>query len=64
MARIMRQQQAIHELKTNLLDDLSEKGALSDTKCQRVIELHRRNQDKLQATLDEQRAKQEEVRPG
>ena len=40
MAKIEEQQKAIHNLKSNLMDDLNEKGVLSDPECQRVIQIH------------------------
>ena len=62
MAKIEEQQKAIHNLKSNLMDDLNEKGILSDPECQRVIEVHQREQEKLNEKLESQRAKQERVR--
>ena len=61
MARIEEQQKAIHNLKSNLMDDLNDKGILSDPECQRVIEIHQKEQIKLQERLDMQRSKQESV---
>ncbi len=61
MARIEEQQKAIFSLKTNLMDDLNEKGLLSDPECQRVLEQHQRDQAVLSEKLDSQRAKQERV---
>ena len=40
MARIEEQQKAIFNLKSNLMDDLNDKGVLSDPECQKVIEIH------------------------
>ena len=40
MAQIEEQQKAIFNLKANLMDDLNEKGVLSDPECQRVIKIH------------------------
>ena len=40
MARIEEQEKAIHNLKSNLMDDLNAKGILSDPECQKVIQLH------------------------
>ena len=40
MARIEEQKNAILNLKANLLEDLNEKGVLSDPECQKVIEIH------------------------
>ncbi|ELT95533.1 hypothetical protein CAPTEDRAFT_186105 [Capitella teleta] len=61
MARIEEQQKAIHNLKSNLMDDLNEKGILSDPECQRVIEIHQQEQEKLNNKLDSQRDKQEKI---
>ena len=47
MAKIEEQQKAIHNLKSNLMDDLNEKGILSDPECQRVIQVHQKEQEKL-----------------
>ena len=62
MAKIEEQQKAIHNLKSNLMDDLNEKGILSDPECQRVIQVHQKEQEKLNEKLESQRAKQERVR--
>ena len=40
MARIEEQQMAIHNLKSNIMEDLTDKGVLSGSDCQKVIELH------------------------
>lgn len=61
MSRIEEQQKAILNLKSNLMDDLTEKGILSSPECQKVIDIHNKEQEKLKKTLDEQRAKQEKV---
>ena len=61
MAKIEEQQKAIHNLKSNLMDDLNDKGILSDPECQRVIEVHQREQEQLNEKLESQRAKQERV---
>ena len=42
MAKIEEQQKAIHNLKSNLMDDLNDKGILSDPQCQKVIEMHQK----------------------
>ena len=42
MARIEEQQKAIFNLKSNLMDDLNDKGVLSDPECQKVIEIHQK----------------------
>ncbi len=62
MARIEEQQKAIHNLKSNLMDDLNDKGILSDPQCQKVIEIHQQEQEKLATKLESQRAKQQKVR--
>ena len=62
MAEIETQQKAIHNLKSNLMDDLNDRGVLSDPECQRVIEIHQQEQAKLNDKLESQRAKQEKVR--
>ena len=61
MAKIEEQQKAIHNLKSNLMDDLNDKGILSDPECQRVIKVHQKEQEKLNEKLESQRAKQERV---
>ncbi|KAK2151621.1 hypothetical protein LSH36_356g01032 [Paralvinella palmiformis] len=61
MAQIEHQQKAIHNLKSSLMDDLSERGMLSDPKCQKVIELHQKQQEKLNKKLENDRAKQEKA---
>ena len=40
MAKIEEQQKAIHNLKSSLMDDLNDKGMLSDPDCQRVLQIH------------------------
>ncbi len=62
MAKIEEQQKAIHNHKSNLMDDLNDKGILGDPElCQRVIQVHQREQEKLNEILNSQRAKQEQV---
>ncbi|CAH1782700.1 unnamed protein product [Owenia fusiformis] len=61
MVKIEEQQKAIHNLKSNLMDDLNERGVLSDPECQRVIETHQKNQEVLQEKLEAQRLKQEKL---
>ena len=43
------------------MDDLNEKGILTDPECQKVIEMHQKEQDSLNKRLDSQRSKQEKV---
>ena len=61
LSKIYEQQKAIHNLKSNLMDDLNEKGILSDPECQKVIEMHQKEQENLNKRLDTQRNKQEKV---
>lgn len=42
MALIEEQQSAINNLKTNLMDELNERGILSDPECQKVLERHKK----------------------
>ena len=42
MAQIEEQQKAIYNLKSSLMDDLHEKGMLSDPACQKVLEKHQK----------------------
>lgn len=41
MALIEEQQAAINNLKSNLIDELSERGILSDPECQKVLDRHK-----------------------
>lgn len=41
MALIEEQQAAINNLKSNLIDELSERGILSDLECQKVLDRHK-----------------------
>ena len=62
VAQIETQQKAIHDLKANLMDDLNQRGVLSDPECQRVLQIHQEEQAKLSDKLDSQRQRQEKVR--
>ena len=42
MALIEEQQSAINNLKTNLMDELNERGILSDPECQKVLDRHKK----------------------
>ncbi|XP_061180109.1 trichohyalin-like [Saccostrea echinata] len=59
MALIDEQQAAINNLKSNLMDELNERGILSDPECQKVLERHRQEQEQLHKKLDSQRSRQE-----
>ncbi|XP_078310950.1 uncharacterized protein LOC111136197 isoform X3 [Crassostrea virginica] len=59
MALIEEQQSAINNLKTNLMDELNERGFLSDPECQKVLARHKKEQEQLNKKLDSQRNKQE-----
>ncbi|XP_064630061.1 limbin-like isoform X2 [Lineus longissimus] len=61
MAQIEEQQKAINSLKSNLMDDLTDKGVLSSPECQKVIEIHQKEKEKLNKKLDAQKQKQEKV---
>ncbi|XP_064601253.1 LOW QUALITY PROTEIN: uncharacterized protein LOC135467409 [Liolophura sinensis] len=61
LAKIEQQQKAINNLKLNLMDDLTDRGVLSNPECQRVIDVHKQEQENLQKKLDSQRIKQEKV---
>ncbi len=62
MAKMEEQQKAIYNLKSNLMDDLSDKGILTNPECARILEAHQREQQRLSEKLELQRAKQEKVR--
>ncbi|KAL4231314.1 smoothened signaling pathway [Mactra antiquata] len=61
LAKIEEQQKAIHNLKTNLIDDLNARGVLSDPETQAVIQRHQQEQDALNQRLDVQRLQQEKL---
>lgn len=41
LAKMEQQQKAINNLKLNLMDDLTDRGVLSNPECQRVIDVHK-----------------------
>ncbi|XP_052705818.1 limbin-like isoform X1 [Crassostrea angulata] len=59
MALIEEQQAAINNLKSNLIDELSERGILSDPECQKVLDRHKQEQENLNKKLESQKSKQE-----
>ncbi|XP_074642074.1 uncharacterized protein LOC141899588 [Tubulanus polymorphus] len=59
LAKIEEQQKAINNLKSSLMDDLTDRGVLSNPECQRVIEIHQQEKEKLNKKLEVQRQKQE-----
>ncbi|XP_056006535.1 trichohyalin-like isoform X2 [Ostrea edulis] len=59
LALIEEQQAAINNLKSNLIDELSERGILSDPECQKVLDRHKQDQEQLNKKLESQRSKQE-----
>ncbi|XP_052251546.1 trichohyalin-like isoform X1 [Dreissena polymorpha] len=59
LAKIEEQQRAIHNLKTNLIDDLNSRGVLSDPETQAVIKRHQEEQEVLNQRLEKQRQSQE-----
>ncbi|XP_053407084.1 trichohyalin-like isoform X2 [Mercenaria mercenaria] len=61
LAKIEEQQRAIHNLKTNLIDDLNARGVLSDPETQAVIKRHQEEQQQLNERLDMQRQQQEKM---
>ncbi|RUS90472.1 hypothetical protein EGW08_001740, partial [Elysia chlorotica] len=61
MARIEEQQKAINSLKANLMDDLNARGILSTPECEKVLNVHKEEQERLSRKLDDQRAKQEQM---
>jgi len=61
LAKIEEQQRAIHSLKTSLIDDLNQRGVLSDPETQAVIRRHQEEQEALNNRLDAQRQAQEKV---
>ena len=62
LAHIESQQKAINDLKASMLDELNQRGQLSDPECQRVLQIHQDEQARLNSKLDDQRDKQEQVR--
>ncbi|XP_052773636.1 trichohyalin-like isoform X2 [Mya arenaria] len=61
LAKIEEQQRAIHNLKTNLIDDLNSRGVLTDPETQAVIKRHQEEQEVLNQRLDGQRLQQEQI---
>ena len=61
MTEIDEKQRAINELKANLLDDLSERGVMSDIEAEQCLEEHKAQQEKLTNKLNNERDKQERV---
>ncbi|GFS14925.1 limbin, partial [Elysia marginata] len=61
VARIEEQQKAINSLKANLMDDLNARGILSTPECEKVLNVHKEEQERLSHKLDGQRAKQEQM---
>lgn len=61
MTEIDDKQRAINELKANLIDDLNERGVMSDIEAEQCLEKHRAQQDKLTRKLNDERDKQEKV---
>ncbi|KAL5022621.1 hypothetical protein ScPMuIL_001776 [Solemya velum] len=59
IAKIEEQQKAINNLKSNLMDEFSTRGVLTNPECQAILERHRGEQEQLNARLEEQRVKQE-----
>lgn len=41
MTKIEEQENAINKLKANLMDDLTERGLLSDPECKRILQIHK-----------------------
>ncbi|XP_078587515.1 uncharacterized protein LOC144868783 isoform X1 [Branchiostoma floridae x Branchiostoma japonicum] len=60
LATIEEQREALNKLTTNLVDELSDKGVLTDPECKKVIEQHKKDVDKLEKKLHHQRQRQEE----
>ncbi|GFO40994.1 limbin, partial [Plakobranchus ocellatus] len=61
MARIEEQQKAINSLKANLMDDLNARGILSTPECEKILSIHKEEQEHLSHKLDGQRIKQEKM---
>ncbi|KAI8485936.1 smoothened signaling pathway [Branchiostoma belcheri] len=60
LATIEEQREALNKLTTNLVDELSDNGVLTDPECKKVIEQHKKDVDKLEKKLHHQRQRQEE----
>ncbi|KAK3095945.1 hypothetical protein FSP39_021134 [Pinctada imbricata] len=61
LSKIEEQQKAINSLKSNLMDDLTERGILSNPECQAVLQRHKQAQDDLNKRVEQQRSKQEKL---
>lgn len=61
MSEIDEKQRAINDLKANLIDDLNERGVMSDIEAEQCLDQHRAQQEKLTRKLDNEKDKQEKV---
>ncbi|XP_067937333.1 limbin-like [Watersipora subatra] len=61
LTEIDEKQRAINELKANLIDDLSERGVMSDGEAEMCLEQHKAQQTKLTNKLNNEREKQERM---
>ncbi|XP_041369582.1 limbin-like [Gigantopelta aegis] len=61
LAKIEEQQNAINNLKANLMDDLTDRGILTTPECEQIIARHKEEQDRLNKNLETQRMKQEQI---
>ncbi|KAL3864064.1 hypothetical protein ACJMK2_005770 [Sinanodonta woodiana] len=61
IARIEEQQRAIHNLKSNLINDLSDRGILSNPECQAFLNKHYEQREQLNRKIEAQKEKQEKV---
>ncbi|PVD30384.1 hypothetical protein C0Q70_09650 [Pomacea canaliculata] len=60
VTKIEEQQKAINNLKANLMDDLSDRGILTISQCEKILQDHRNVQEQVNKKLDRQRQKQED----
>ncbi|KAK3595846.1 hypothetical protein CHS0354_014668 [Potamilus streckersoni] len=61
LAKIEEQQRAIHGLKSNLINDLSDRGILSNPECQAFLNKHYEQREQLNSKIEAQKDKQEKV---
>lgn len=61
LTEIDEKQRAINELKANLIDDLNDRGVMSDIEAEQCLEQHKAQQEKLTRKLNNERDKQEKV---
>lgn len=61
LSEIDENQKAINKLKANLVDDLNDRGVLSDYEAEQCLEQHRAQQEKLARKLNQEKEKQEKV---